>query len=79
MDTESRYAPIEGEALVVADALEKCRMFVLMCPNLTIVCDHKPLIRILGDKSLENITNIRLFSFKERTLPSQFEIKYAEG
>ena len=54
-------------------------MFVLGCRNLTTVCDHKPLIKILGDKSLENITNIRLFNFKERTMPYQFEIKYVEG
>ena len=32
--TESRYAPVEGEALAVADALDKARFFVLGCSNL---------------------------------------------
>ena len=26
---ESRYAPVEGEALAVANALEKSRMFIM--------------------------------------------------
>ena len=39
---ESRYAPIEGEALAVADALDKARHFVLGCSNLVVAVDHKP-------------------------------------
>ena len=31
---ESRYAPVEGEALAVVHALDKARFFVLGCPNL---------------------------------------------
>ena len=34
---ESRYAPIEGEALAVADALDKSRHFVLGCEKLTVL------------------------------------------
>ena len=78
-DTESRYAPIEGEALGVVHALEKCRMFVLGCPNLTVVVDHKPLVRILSDKSLQNIKNPRLFNLKEKTLMYKFQIKHVPG
>ena len=29
IDTERRYAPIEGEAAAIAWALEKCRIFVM--------------------------------------------------
>ena len=54
---ESRYAPIEGEALAVADALDKARFFVLGCTNLIVAVDHKPLLKILGDRSLEDISN----------------------
>ena len=43
---ESRYAPIEGEALAVADALDKARYFVLECDKLTISVDHKPLLKV---------------------------------
>ena len=63
-DAESRYAPIEGEALAVAYALDKCRMYVLGCPNLLVATDHQPLTTILGDSHMENIKNPRLFRLK---------------
>ena len=66
--SESRYAPIEGEALAIADALEKARFFVLGCKDLTIAVDHKPLLKIFGDRSLEDIPNARLRNLKEKTL-----------
>jgi len=70
--TESRYAPVEGEALAVADALEKARYFVFGCDNLIIAVDHKPLIKLFGDRSLENIPNARLRNLKEKTLRYRF-------
>ena len=57
---EGNYAPIEGEALAVADGLEKTRFFTLGCKDLTIAVDHKPLLKILGDRKLEDIPNERL-------------------
>ena len=54
---DSRYAPLEGGALSVADALDKARYFVLGCNDLIIAVDHKPLLKIFGDRSLENISN----------------------
>ena len=41
--------------------------------------DHKPLVRILGDKSLDKISNPRVFRFKENTLRYDFKIMYVEG
>ena len=52
---ESRYAPIEGEALAVADALGKARYFVLGCDNLIVAVDHKPLLKILADTALDDV------------------------
>ena len=63
---ESRYAPVEGEALAVADALNKTRYFVLGCNNLTLAVDHKPLLKIFGDRSLDEISNTRLRNLKKR-------------
>ena len=77
--SESRYAPIEGEALAVADALERARYFVLGCRDLIIAVDHKPLLKILSDRSLEDIPNNRLRNLKERTLRYQFRITYIPG
>ena len=39
---ESCYAPVEGEALIVSDALGKARLFVMGCRDLIIAVDHKP-------------------------------------
>ena len=78
-DAESRYAPIEGEALAVAYALDKCRMYVLGCPNLLVATDHQPLTTILGDSHMENIKNPRLFRLKEKTLLYDFSIKHIPG
>ena len=44
-----------------------------------IVTDHKPLIKIFGDRTLDEITNSRLFRLKQRTLPWRFEIRHLPG
>ena len=49
------------------------------CDNLVIVTDHKPLIKIFGDRTLDEITNSRLFRLKQRTLPWRFEIRHLPG
>ena len=65
---ESRYSPVEGECLGVAWALKRAKYFVLGCDKLIIAVDHKPLLGILSDKSLEDIENPRLENLKEKTL-----------
>ena len=75
---ESRYAPIEGEALAVVYALDKARFFVQGCPNLTIAVDHKPLLRVFGDRSLD-IPNPRLRNLKEKTLRYRFVMQHVPG
>jgi hypothetical protein len=54
---ESRYHPVEGEALGAAWALHKTRHFTLGCTNLILAVDHKPLLKILGDRELAEIEN----------------------
>ena len=76
---ESRYAPVEGEALAVADALDKTRHFVLGCSDLVIAVDHKPLLKLFGDRCLEDIPNPRLRNLKERTLRYRFRMTYIPG
>ena len=76
---ESRYAPVEGEALAVIYGLEKARYFVLGCPKLIIAVDHKPLLKVLGDRALEDIPNSRLRNMKEKTLRYRFEIVHVPG
>ena len=76
---ESRYAPIEGEALAVVYALNKAKHFVLGCPNLTIAVDHKPLLKLFGDRALEDIPNSRLRNLKEKTLLYRFQMVHIPG
>ena len=77
--TESRYAPVEGEALAVADALEKAQYFVLGCNDLVIAVDNKPLLKIFGNRSLENIPNARLRNLKVKSLCYKFKMLYVPG
>ncbi|XP_066910175.1 uncharacterized protein [Clytia hemisphaerica] len=77
--SESNYYPIVGEALAVADALEKTRYFTLGCSNLIVNTDHKPLLKIFSDRSLNDIPNTRLRDLKEKTLPFKFTITHIPG
>ena len=47
---EAGYAAVEGEALAVAWCLQKARLFLIGCPNLTIVIDHRPLAKLLDNR-----------------------------
>ena len=76
---ESRYAPIEGEALAVAYALHQTHYCTLGCSDLIVATDHKPLIRIMNDKSLTEIHNRRLLNLKEKTLLHRFTIIHVPG
>ena len=78
-DQESRYAAVEGEALAIAWGLEHSRYFTQGCDQLLVVTDHKPLLKTFGDRTLDEITNTRLFRIKQRTLPWFFKIAYMPG
>ena len=76
---EGRYAAIEGEALAVAWGLEQTRYFTQGCDNLVVVTDHKPLVKIFDDRTLDEISNSRLFRLKQRTLPWCFQVVHLPG
>ena len=76
---ESRYAPIEGEALAIVEGLYKSRHFVVGCPDLIIAVDHKPLLKVFGDRHLDDIPNPRLRNLKEKTLRYKFSVIYIPG
>lgn len=76
---ESRYAPIEGEALAIVEGLNKARHFVTGCPNLIVAVDHKPLLKVFGDRHLDDIPNPRLRNLKEKSLRYKFSVIYIPG
>ena len=59
-DSEKGYSLVEGEALTIT----KGKMFCLGNPNLSVSTDHKPLLSIMGDKTMDQVDNPRLLSFK---------------
>ena len=76
---EARYAPIEGEALALIEGLNKARYYVLGCKDLFVAVDHKPLLKIFSDRSLEDIPNTRLRNLKEKSLRYKFTIVHVPG
>ena len=76
---ETRYAPVEGEALAVAWSLEATKHYTLGNPKLLVATDHKPLLKVLGDRKLEDIDNPRLLKLKEKTLRWKFDIIHVPG
>ena len=43
------------------------------------VTDHKPLVKLFGNRALDQITNSRLFSLKQCTFPWRFSATYRPG
>ena len=62
--------------MAVADALNKARHFVLVCDKLIVAVDHKPLLGIFSDRSLNDI---RLLDLKEKTLRYRFTMIHIPG
>ena len=60
-------------------ALHQTRYYVLGCKDLVIATDHKPLLQILNDRSLSDITNRRLLNLKEKTLGYRFTVVHVPG
>ena len=77
--SESRYAAVEGESLAIVWALEQSRYFTQGCDNLLVLTDHKPLVKLFGDRTLDEIANPRLFRFKQKSLLWRFKIKNKPG
>jgi hypothetical protein len=76
---EANYPPIEGECLGVVNALHKTRYYTQGYDKLVIGTDHKSLLGVLNDRSLESIDNPRLKRLKEKTLGLRFSIVHIPG
>ena len=49
------------------------------CDKLYLVVDHKPLVKLLGDRNLEDIPNGRLLRLKKKTLQFKFKVIHRPG
>ena len=70
---------MEGELLAVAWSLGVTRHYTLGNPKLIVATDHKKLLKILGDRKLEDIINPRLLNLKEKTLNWRFGMIHVPG
>lgn len=75
---------IELECLAAAWAMKKCKSFLEGLPSFEVVLDHRPLIPILNDYSLDQLDNQRLlrlrlqmsrFSFNARWVPGKENVE----
>ena len=78
-DAEKNYSPVEGETLGIVWALGATRHYTLGNQKLIVATDHKPLLKILGDRKLEDIVNPRLVNLKEKTLHWRFKVIHVPG
>lgn len=57
---------IELELTAVQWAMKKCHLYLLGLPHFELVIDHKPLIPILKNYTLDVVENPRLQCLKEK-------------
>lgn len=77
-DAESRYAMIELELLTVVWAIKKCHVFVSGV-KFEVVVDHKPLLPILNNYTLDKVDNKRLVRLLLKVQDYQFETVWKKG
>ena len=63
----------------MAWALEQIKFFTQGCDKLTVATDHTPLVLLLGQKSLDQFLNARLFRIKQRISMWKFNIIHCPG
>ncbi|MCG7878633.1 MAG: RNase H-like domain-containing protein [Candidatus Thiodiazotropha endolucinida] len=75
--TEQRYATIEKEALGITWACERFRDF-LIGKLFHINTDHKPLVSLLGNKDISELS-LRIQRFRMRLMHFSYTISHVEG
>ena len=81
-DAQSRYSPIEGEALMGYWACCKTDYFIYSCDKLYIGLDHKPQLaffRKVDPKPLEHIVNKRLRKYVSQINAIWFTLFHISG
>ena len=59
--------------------MKKSKYFLLGCESFLLATDHKPLLGVLSDRNIEDISNPRLQRLKEKTLMFRFSICHLPG
>jgi hypothetical protein len=75
-EAESRYAMIELECLGAAWAMQKCRQFIEGLPTFELVTNHKLLVPILNDHSLDKLDNPRILRLRLKMQRYQLKARW---
>ena len=75
-NTERRYAQVEKEALAITWACEK--FSYILGKKFQIETDHKPLLPLLGNKSLHSLPP-RIVRFRLRLARFEYDISHTPG
>lgn len=78
-DAETRYAMIELECLGAAWAMQKCRQFLEGLPSFLLLTDHRPLIPILNEYSLDKLDNPRILRLRLKMQRYSFTARWIPG
>ena len=78
-DAESRYAMIELECLGASWAMDQCWQFLVGLPTFSLITDHKPLVPILNDHSLDKLDNTRILRLRLKMQRFSFTASWVPG
>ena len=78
-DVESRYSVIELEMVAVVWAMNKCKYYLMGLPHFTVVIDHRPLVPVLNNYTLDAIENPRLQRLKEKIMGYVYTATWRKG
>ena len=70
---------IELECLAAAWAIKKCRQFIQGLHTFNLITDHRPLVPILNEYSLDKLDNLRLLRRKLQMTKFMFVAKWVPG
>ena len=76
---EENYPPIDGEALGIVKGLNATKYYTLGCNKLIVATDHKPLVPILNNKTMDEIDNPRLLKLVDKMQRWRFTTMWTPG
>ena len=78
-ETESRYSMVELELLAIVWSVKKLRVFLAGLPGFTVVTDHRPLLSILNEQTLDVVESPRIQRLKEKLSMYNFHVEWQQG
>ena len=65
--------------MAIAWATKKCRLFLAGLPHFKVMTDHRPLLPILNQKTMDQIKNVRLLHYKQALSGYTFAVFWVKG